>query len=276
LVDFVGRFGSKNSSEKDDKINENDLRRIVLSCVLQGGNFEASTFFIGASLVSVLCLACDVSNMMYSFSNVFKTDKIRRISLISWLICGLMSLFVLIATGLAMYFSRFPTDEADLANLIFTDVAYIVLMGFLGLAMRHTDEFLTLLREKNVSKYDDISVRIRRMKRKWLLLILGNLPALPLVGIIRHVLGSIPYLWVMYMLILPSFLFGANSIVVMYPSSNSTSSSNSGSRSREGSKISKVEHTGSKLEESKESIVVGSKESIMETSLSFPQERTLN
>jgi hypothetical protein len=207
----------------------------VLSCVIQQGNFEGSILFLCMIVIVLLLLASDVSVMMYTFCHVFHTQQIDRIRWTLWASSSSMGLLLLGSMGGVMYYIR--SEQFDLAYFVLLGEVYVLLICFCWIAMRYIDEFLHLLKEKKVEEYSEISIRIRTMKKKFIGIILGNFPAIPFMIIIRQVLRSFPYMWVLYVLSQPMFLISASAIVNMYPVSKGGSSTGAVAHSRDPSKV---------------------------------------
>jgi hypothetical protein len=191
----------------------------IITESIQQGCFEGTA-------VAVLgwFLMADMLLSMYSFLNIFNSDRIIEIKSVI-IKTGFTVALIQSVTGI-VYMVYCRTDNADIIFIaINVELASSGTVLMIQLVV-YTTEFIKLLQEKSERpEYQALLVRMKVMNTNLKRIAIISPTTVPLQVLCRDLLGSVPFQWVLLVLMFSTLLYLPNIFIDIYPVAKGTETS---------------------------------------------------
>jgi hypothetical protein len=172
---------------------------MMLSLVLQGGLFEAATFFSFTFFTLLAFLIATVTRMMIQFTHGYNVDLNKKLQRNLRIVLGVGSVAFGAVVISAMVMTR--TTTADLTTLILMECALFLVCAVFALNLKFMSDFFAVLEGSTVKL--EVRERLRRRLQRLIFYWGGFIAVLLTVAVaspaVLFSLGSFPFLWVFYL-----------------------------------------------------------------------------
>jgi hypothetical protein len=185
------------------------LELLVIGLATQSGFFEVG---IIAFCIAVLCLNLFIQMItlqMFQFAHAMYSTRVKQMELV--LNYGLAAIFVVVISGCGVSLAFARVDEVwkiDAALCVVLSSNYLALVILCSVAWKYMNEFVNLLTTSANNElqagspidYTSVLNRLQKMKRVISNIVFTQVSSVVLLFIVRFVLGSFPFTWVLFFL----------------------------------------------------------------------------